>query len=48
MGRSKADLDNRSKQLNPERNEYWQSRGEEERPEDWEEQKQEPQDESSS
>lgn len=29
------DDDNRSCQLNPEHNAYWQSRGEDERPEDW-------------
>jgi|DeeseametaMP1893_FD_contig_21_729204_length_350_multi_9_in_0_out_0_1 hypothetical protein len=31
------DDDNRSQQLNPEHDAYWQSRGEDERPEDWEE-----------
>ncbi|CCN48989.1 conserved hypothetical protein [Vibrio nigripulchritudo MADA3029] len=30
------DLDNRSRQLDPENDAYWQSRGEDERPEDWE------------
>ena len=29
------DDDNRSQQLNPEHDAYWQSRGEEERPDDW-------------
>lgn len=31
----KDDLDNRSRQLDPEHDAYWQSRGEEERPDDW-------------
>ncbi len=30
------DLDNHADQLNPNNDAYWQSRGEEERPEDWE------------
>jgi len=30
------DQDNRSQQLNPEHDAYWQSRGEDERPDDWE------------
>jgi hypothetical protein len=30
------DLDNRSRQLNPENDTYWQSRGEDERPDNWE------------
>ena len=34
---AKHDDDNRSQQLNPEHDAYWQSRGEDERPEDWEE-----------
>ena len=34
---SKADDDNRSRQLDPEHDAYWNSRGFEERPEDWEE-----------
>ena len=29
------ELDNRSQQLDPENDAYWQSRGEDERPEDW-------------
>lgn len=29
--------DNRSNQLNPNNDAYWQSRGDDERPEDWEE-----------
>lgn len=33
---NKHDLDNYSNQLNPEHDAYWQSRGEEERPDDWE------------
>ena len=32
-----SDLDNRSQQLNPNNDSYWQSRGFDERPEDWEE-----------
>ena len=32
----KPDLDNRSQQLNPEHDAYWQSRGYDERPDDWE------------
>jgi len=34
----KHDLDNHSDQLNPENDAYWQSRGEDERPDDWQEQ----------
>jgi hypothetical protein len=30
------DLNNHSDQLNPNNDEYWHSRGEDERPEDWE------------
>lgn len=33
----KSDQDNRANQCNHNNNAYWQSRGEEERPEDWEE-----------
>lgn len=33
---AKHDDDNRSRQLDPENDAYWQSRGEEERPDDWE------------
>lgn len=33
--RDQADRDNRSNQLNPNNDAYWQSRGEEERPDDW-------------
>ncbi|MGR0280376.1 hypothetical protein ACUM5Y_15200 [Marinomonas dokdonensis] len=32
------DIDNRADQLNPNNDSYWQSRGEEERPENWEDQ----------
>lgn len=35
-GPNQADLDNHANQLNPEHDAYWQSRGEDERPEDWE------------
>lgn len=34
---SKNELDNRSNQLNPENEDYWKSRGFDERPDDWEE-----------
>jgi len=33
---AKHDDDNRSDQLNPNNDAYWSSRGEDERPEDWE------------
>ena len=36
MGR-KSDDDNHSNQLNPNNDEYWNSRGDDERPEDWQE-----------
>jgi hypothetical protein len=36
---TKDDLDNRSVQLNPTSDAYWQSRGEEERPSDWQDRK---------
>lgn len=36
MGKQ-SDLDNHANQLNSNNNAYWQSRGEDERPEDWEE-----------
>ncbi|MGJ7521728.1 hypothetical protein ACSFA0_14670 [Variovorax sp. LT1P1] len=40
MGRSNSqeqhDNDNHANQLNPNNDEYWHSRGEGERPEDWE------------
>ena len=32
----KRDQDNRADQLNPNNDAYWQSRGEDERPDDWE------------
>lgn len=35
---SQHDTDNRADQLNPENDAYWQSRGEDERPDDWQEQ----------
>lgn len=34
----KSDNDNHSNQLNPNHDEYWNSRGEEDRPHDWEDQ----------
>ena len=30
-----SDLDNHANQLNPKNDAYWQSRGEDERPDDW-------------
>jgi hypothetical protein len=35
-GQDQDNLDNRANQLNPEHDAYWQSRGEDERPDDWE------------
>ncbi|WDF45813.1 hypothetical protein PQ459_12995 [Chryseobacterium sp. KACC 21268] len=35
MSNSKSDLDNHSNQLNPNHDSYWQSRGLDERPDDW-------------
>lgn len=35
MGNSNSDLDNRSNQLNPNNDAYWQSRGHDERPDSW-------------
>lgn len=35
---SPVELDNHSNQLNPNNDAYWQSRGEEDRPDDWEKQ----------
>lgn len=35
---SKHDDDNRSRQLDPEHDAYWESRGEDGRPDDWQEQ----------
>ena len=37
----KAEDDNHSDQLNPNNDAYWVSRGEDERPEDWEERSEE-------
>lgn len=34
---SKDELDNHADQLNPNSDAYWQSRGDDERPDDWEE-----------
>ena len=39
---SKMDQDNRANQLNPNNDAWWQSRGAEERPEDWEERTEQP------
>ncbi len=36
-GPTKDDVDNHANQLNPDNDAYWQSRGEEERPDDWQE-----------
>lgn len=33
---SQEELDNHADQLNPNNDAYWQSRGEEDRPDDWE------------
>jgi len=35
-----SDLENRAQQLNPNNDAYWQSRGLDERPDDWEEREQ--------
>lgn len=35
---SQADLDNHANQMNPNNDEYWGSRGEDGRPDDWEDQ----------
>ncbi|MEL0638607.1 hypothetical protein V6259_17830 [Marinomonas sp. TI.3.20] len=34
---SQDELDNHSNQMNPNNDAYWQSRGDDERPEDWDE-----------
>lgn len=34
--RTKEELDHRSRQLDPEHDEYWKTRGYDERPDDWE------------
>ena len=36
MSRDKRDEDHRADQLNPNNDDYWQSRGYDERPDDWE------------
>ena len=36
MSRSQADLDNHANQMNPNNEAYWESRGYDERPDDWE------------
>ena len=36
-----SDLDNHANQMNPNNDEYWHSRGEDERPDDWEDQAEE-------
>ena len=37
-----SDLDNHANQLNPNNDAYWESRGYDERPDDWEEETSEP------
>jgi len=39
---SKSDRENHANQLNPNNDAYWQSRGEEERPSDWDDQNESP------
>jgi hypothetical protein len=39
MSDDQADQDNHANQLNPENDAYWQSRGEDERPDDWKDRK---------
>ena len=41
---SQDELDNHADQLNPNSDAYWQSRGEDERPDDWEERVEEEED----
>ncbi len=41
MNDDKDDNDNHSDQLNPNNDAYWESRGEDERPDDWEERSEE-------
>ena len=36
-----SDLDNHANQMNPNNDEYWHSRGEDERPDEWEDQAEE-------
>ncbi len=40
----KSDRDNHADQLNPNNDAYWESRGDDERPDDWEERAEEEQD----
>ncbi len=47
MGRQ-DDIDNRADQLNPNNDAYWQSRGEDERPDDWEDRVEEEDDDEES
>ncbi|MBA1148275.1 hypothetical protein H0Z60_14560 [Ectothiorhodospiraceae bacterium WFHF3C12] len=35
--KSKSDMDNHANQLNPNNDAFWESRGHDERPEDWQE-----------
>ena len=42
--KDKADNDNHSDQMNPNNDAYWESRGEDERPDDWEERQSEEED----
>ena len=37
MSDPKSDQDNHANQMNPNNDAYWESRGEEDRPDDWEE-----------
>ena len=39
-GQSLDDLDNHANQCNPNNDEYWHSRGDDERPDDWEQRSQ--------
>lgn len=43
-GQSQADRDNHSNQMNENNDAYWQSRGEDERPDDWEDRTQDDDD----
>ena len=43
-----TDMDNHANQLNPNNDAYWESRGEDERPDDWEEKSQQDDDKASS
>lgn len=42
---TQADLDNHADQMNPNNDAYWQSRGEDERPDDWQERREQDRDE---